>query len=71
MKVERIEQTAFGSTVVGVQVQMSKEEAKSLLAMLGQGFAHPPMKGINVDYDAKTIGADLTTGIREQLNGFI
>jgi hypothetical protein len=65
MTITKISVDAFGNSIPGVQVQMSVEEAKAIIAMISQGFLNPPMNGINVDYKAKDIGAKLSSGLKE------
>lgn len=52
----------------GVIIQMPVEEAEQLLKMVQQGFAHPPMVGLNTDYKAQNVGAEFTRQVKEAVN---
>lgn len=67
MLATKITEKIFGKPVEGVEVRMTKAEAQAVLKMVQQGFAHPPMIGINTDYDTKAVGADFSVQVGEAL----
>ena len=60
--------SVFGTPMKGVIIQMPVEEAEQLLKMVQQGFAHPPMVGLNTDYKAQNVGAEFTRQVKEAVN---
>ena len=67
MTAKKITEKAFGLEMEGIEVRMTREEAREVLKMVSQGFSHPPMIGNNTDYDAKRIGGEFTRTVEEAL----
>jgi hypothetical protein len=66
MLVKESTETAFGTEVKGVTVQLTMEEAKGVATMLLAACLNPPKArdGMNTDWKAKELGGKLYDQIR-------
>lgn len=65
MVIKESTETAFGTPIKGITIQMTFEEAKALERMLAMGFQYPPKIGMNTDFNAQDIGGKISSKIRE------
>jgi len=69
MIVQASTETAFGTSVKGVEIKLTECEALLIAKMLGQGLAFPPKDGMNTDYAAKDLGGTLKRSLETIVNG--